>query len=50
MLVTMNVLMLVVVALVPVIADGQARGLEGPYDPANPFARILRGEAACTCT
>ena len=23
----------------------QARGLEGPYDPANPFARILRGEA-----
>ena len=40
----MNVLMLVV-ALVPVIADGQARGLEGPYDPANPFAMILRGEA-----
>jgi histidine triad (HIT) family protein len=22
----------------------QSRGLEGPYDPANPFARILRGE------
>lgn len=47
MRVAVALLVTALVAGAPAVALGQAqpaRGLDGPYDPANPFARILRGE------
>lgn len=40
-----RVLALVIACTGPAVLAQTARGLEGPYDPANPFAVILRGAA-----